>query len=308
MFRLDVHGGSTWAEEVRYDFSDNSNPIGPPPGLEEALVQAAARGVHRRFPAHLAEEVLREYEGVEVTLFNGATEALLYALLDLRPRRLLVAWPSYGDYERIARLLGVPAVRVPPPLLEREARPGDVAILCNPNNPTGFYMPRDAVLDLAGRLRRRGAFLLVDESFMEFAGGKSAAPDLPVVKSYGKFLATPGLRIGALLYKHRDPPPWRINSIADYAIYHTGAEFLRAHREKTVAYVREEGARVQAAISRCVKTLPTSVHFQVVFGPPPPGVKVRPLWDKGIAGFRYSLRRPPENDVLIEAVCGVSRR
>jgi len=46
--RVFVHGGSTWAEEVPLDFSDNSNPLGPPPEVEEALRLAAERGVHRR--------------------------------------------------------------------------------------------------------------------------------------------------------------------------------------------------------------------------------------------------------------------
>jgi histidinol-phosphate/aromatic aminotransferase/cobyric acid decarboxylase-like protein len=109
-----IHGGTSWAEETSLDFSDNSNPVGPPPEVEEALRRAVELGVYRRFPAHFAEETLREYEGVEVTVFNGATEALLYALLDLKPRRIAVPWPSYGDYLRMAQLLGVEAVKFPP--------------------------------------------------------------------------------------------------------------------------------------------------------------------------------------------------
>jgi len=59
-----LHGGSTWAEEASRDFSDNSNPVGPPPEVEEALRRAAELGVYRRFPAHLAEETLRKYKGM----------------------------------------------------------------------------------------------------------------------------------------------------------------------------------------------------------------------------------------------------
>lgn len=297
------HGGSSWAEDVRLDFSDNSNPIGPPRGFAEAVEEAAARKVHERFPAHLAEEVLAEYEGVRVVLFNGATEALLYAFLELKPRRALIVWPTYGDYLRIADLLGVPARLIPPWGVE-SAGPGDLVVLCNPNNPTGAYLPRDWVIDMAYRLLRRGAKMLVDESFIDFVDGRSAAPDVPVVKSYGKFLAVPGLRIGAALFEISRKPPWRINSIADYAVWRIGAEALRGHRKATLAYLAEEKPRVLNKLRRCVPVAPSAVHFHIAFSDPPPGVKVRPLLDKGIRGFRFSLKSPNQNNALIEAICG----
>ena len=59
-----IHGGTSWAEEASLDFSDNSNPLGPPPEVEEALRRAAELGVYRPFPAHLAEETLRKYKGM----------------------------------------------------------------------------------------------------------------------------------------------------------------------------------------------------------------------------------------------------
>jgi histidinol-phosphate aminotransferase len=143
----------------------------------------------------------------------------------------------------------------------------------------------------------------VDESFLDFARGETAAPDLPVVKSYGKFLAVPGLRLGALLYRHKAPPPWRINSLADYAVYTAGAAALRRHREKTLQYLAQEKPRFEAAIRKCVAYVPSAVHFYTVMGPPPPGVKTRPLGDKGVPGFRVSLKSPEANDVLINAIC-----
>ncbi len=298
----EIHGGTSWAERGVLDFSDNSNPLGAPPGFEDALRAAVEEGVHRFFPAHLAEEVLQEYEGVDVTVFNGATEALLYALLDLKPRRVIVVWPSYGDYLRIAALLGVDAVKVPPWRLEA-IRQGDVVVLCNPNNPLGYSWPRDVVLDFIRDVERRGGKVLVDESFLDFVDGETVAPEAPVVKSYGKFLATPGLRIGALLYRHASPPPWRVNSIADYALYSLGAEKLRRHRERTVAYLKEEKPRVENAVRNCVRLIPSAVHFYTALGEPPRGVKTRPLWDKGVRGFRFSLKTPQVNDVLIQKLC-----
>jgi hypothetical protein len=114
----------------------------------------------------------------------------------------------------------------------------------------------------------------------------------------------PGLpRVGALLYRHRTPPPWRVSSLADYAIHATGPEGLRRHRDRTLAFLREEKPRVEAALRRCARYVPSAVHFYTVLGEPPPGVKTRPLRDKGIAGFRLSLKSPEANDLLLKALC-----
>ncbi|MEZ0320039.1 MAG: aminotransferase class I/II-fold pyridoxal phosphate-dependent enzyme [Pyrobaculum sp.] len=301
------HGGSTWADPPTLDFSDNSNPLGPPSGLEEAVEEAGRKKTYLKFPAHLAEEVLTQYEGIRVVVFNGATEALTAALIRLKPRRMVVPWPNYIDYLRVAHLLGVPALRAGP----EEAGEGDVVVMSNPNNPLGTYLKRDEVLDLAAQLRRRGARLLVDESFIDFAGGETAAPDVPVVKSYGKLLAAPGLRVGAWLgdVPQEAAAPWRINSVADYAIYALGAEALKKHRDKTAAYVREETPRVIKAVSRCVEARPSDVHFFVAWGPRPAGVKVRGLESHGMPdAYRVSIKTPSLNRLLIEAICSASRR
>lgn len=300
------HGGTTWAEPPRPDFSDNLNPLGPPPGLEDAVEEAVRKRTYLKFPAHLAEETLAQYEGVRVVAFNGATEALLAVLAWLKPKRVVVPWPNYTDYLRVAELLGVPALKAGP----ERAGEGDVVIISNPNNPLGTYLKRGDVLELAAGLKRRGARLLVDESFIDFAGGETAAPDVPVVKSYGKLLAAPGLRVGAALGDVPPDvvPPWRINSIADYAIYAVGAEALRRHRERTVVYVKEEAPRVAEAASKCAEVLPSDVHFFVVRGPRPSGVKVRGLDSHGMPGaYRVSIKTPQLNDLLVEAICSASR-
>jgi histidinol-phosphate aminotransferase len=268
--------------------------------------EAVERGVYLKFPANAAEEVLAQYEGVDVVAFNGATEALTAVLASRRPRRIVVPWPTYSDYERIASLLGAPLIRAELGGLASVAGPRDVVVLANPNNPTGEYMPRDAVLELARALRARGATLVVDESFIDFVGGETAAPDVPVIKSYGKLLAVPGLRIGA--YLGEAPPalraPWRLNSIADYAIYHMGAEALRAHAVATRTYIAEEAPRVVEALAKCVEVWRTRLHFFVMRARPV-GVKVRPLDDLGLPGYsRASIKSRELDEILIRAVCG----
>jgi histidinol-phosphate aminotransferase len=60
----------------------------------------------------------------------------------------------------------------------------------------------------------------VHESFIDLLEGETAAPDISVAKSFGKLLTAPGLRAGVALGVRdgRLMAPWRLNSIADYAI------------------------------------------------------------------------------------------
>lgn len=297
-----MHGGTSWRDPPTLDFSDNSNPLGPPQELTTLVKEAVEKGAYLKFPANAAEEVLAEYEGVNVVAFNGATEALTALMAYLKPRRVLVEWPNYTDYGRIASLLGLPWRYAHGP---EEASAGDLYVVSNPNNPTGRYLRRGEVAELARRLAARGAKLLVDESFIDFVGGETAAPDVPVAKSYGKLLAAPGLRVGAVLgvRDKRLMAPWRLNSIADYAIYHLGAEGLRRHRAATAAYVAEESPRIQGEVSKCAEVDPSPVHFFIVKGPTPRGVKVRPLDDHGIPGYRVSIKTPELNRILVDAIC-----
>ena len=77
-------------------------------------------------------------------------------------------------------------------------------MLCNPNNPTATHTPREAVLDAAERLRRRGGWLIVDEAFADAEpensvvalAGSDAAPNLIVLRSLGKFFGLAGARVG----------------------------------------------------------------------------------------------------------------
>ena len=77
-----------------------------------------------------------------------------------------------------------------------------------PNNPDTHRLARDQLIDVAGRLARRGGHLVVDEAFIDptpdqsiaaLAGG--ALPNVIVLRSLGKFfgLAAASQRLAAML-------------------------------------------------------------------------------------------------------------
>ncbi|WP_419911306.1 threonine-phosphate decarboxylase CobD [Hoeflea sp.] len=102
-----------------------------------------------------------------------------------------------------------------------------LAILVNPNNPTGLTMPREAVSELADLMAAQGGFLVVDEAFADLlpdcsvAGEAGKQTNLIVFRSFGKFFGLAGLRLGFVLAApavwdaiRRAQGPWSVSGPA----------------------------------------------------------------------------------------------
>ncbi|WP_252900662.1 pyridoxal phosphate-dependent aminotransferase [Vulcanisaeta sp. JCM 14467] len=241
-------------------------PLGTPGELIELIRECVNNGCYSHYPTELGDELreaLSTFEGVEpgiTYVFNGATEALQLLFMNLRPRRVVIPVPNYSDYLRLGRLVNSEVRLIEywgrddlANLIINEAGPGTVVILSNPNSPIGYLIGRDQLLVIAEELGRRGSVLIVDESFMDFVGDNQSLirdvqqyDNVYVVKSYTKFLAIPGLRVGAV-YTRNDigelVPTWPVNSIAEYAV---SRYMRRAHefRRLTIKYVEEERDRL----------------------------------------------------------------
>jgi len=118
------------------------------------------------------------------------------------PDRALVLGPTYAEHARAASLAGHEAVTVP----DLESLGGaDLAIVVNPNNPDGRVLGRAELLAVAGRQRKHGGLLVVDEAFMEVGPrAESLAADVEaangiVLRSFGKFFGLAGLRLSFAL-------------------------------------------------------------------------------------------------------------
>jgi len=87
--------------------------------------------------------------------------------------------------------------------LEGAADTHDALILANPNNPDGRRFTRARLLDLADRLARGSAWLIVDEAFADARPDDSIASEaggnVIVLRSFGKFFGLPGLRLGFVI-------------------------------------------------------------------------------------------------------------
>jgi len=319
------------------DFSVNSNPFGPSPLVYEALGGVPPD----RYPDREAlalRRALAEQLGVspdQVVVGNGASEVLLLiALAFVRPGdRACVVGPTFGEYARVVRLMGGEvhtwcaraddqfALDLPAVAEWIESLKPRFLFLCNPNNPTGRYLPLDDVARLV--LSDRQRLVVVDEAYLPFvAGGRSAlalgAANVLVVHSMTKAYALAGLRLGyavgdAVLIEamSRVRPVWNVNSLAQAA----GLAALRDgdHVQRTLGRVAQAKERLVHALRKLgLRPCPSETHFFLL-----PvgdacrfrrallqrGILVRDCTSFGMPAYvRIGTRRPEENEKLVAVI------
>lgn len=149
-----------------------------------------------------------------------------------------------------------------------EAQPGDTAVLCNPNNPTGEARTSAQVLADFAALREKGASLMVDEAFIDYCpecGVRSQVqPGLTVVGSLTKILCIPGCAAGLCLRRTgNDPRAGRTN--ADMVAEQLRGSYcgeLARHVEEMAADAAATDARretfARALTAMGVRVLPSS--------------------------------------------------
>ena len=341
----DVHGGLDYLELERMglqpgelvDFSVNRNPYGPPPAVRHLW-----RDVHpERYPdreclalrAALAERTDRPREQIRVG--NGTAELIwLLALAYLRPGDpVLISAPTFGEYASACSLMGArihvvratrEAVFIPDveSLAHRlhQLKPR-LCFLCNPNNPTGVYLDKAAVLALLEA--NPDGLLVLDEAYLPFVRrGWDATPliesgRLVLLRSMTKDYAIAGLRVGYLLADQeivsvtgRVQPPWSVNSVAQLAAIACLKDAL--YCQTTLSQTLAATPPLMTALRRLeLKVLPSATHFFLVHvgdaaatrtGLLRKGIQVRDCTSFGLPEYvRVATRRPAENELLVRA-------
>jgi threonine-phosphate decarboxylase len=318
------------------DYSQNINPLGTPPAALEAA-RLALYEESGRYPdldyAGL-REALAAYLGTspgEVVPTNGGAEALFLAARAAGPGKALILEPTFSEYAAAAGAAGMGVVR----RVARRREDGfrldldslgdldgiSVVFLCNPNNPTGDSLDRREVLDVADRVREGGAVLVVDEAFADFIPEISVAAEvgegLCVARSFTKFFAIPGLRLGCLVCDDAPrvqalQPSWPVNAVAAAAGISAAGDADFA--ETSIAEVGRLREELFASLQELpgIEPFPGAANFLLVHGPKGlperlarRGVLVRgcePFMGLGSGYFRVAVRTQAENGRLITEI------
>ena len=150
------HGGDVYGGGITLDFSANTNPLGTPPGVLEAVCRALPQ-LHR-YPDPYCRRLVQAIAGHEqvpasyILCGNGAADLIYAYCTALRPRTAVELAPTFAEYGaglaqvgcRVERYFLHQAQNFD--LDERflsflEEKKPEAVFLCNPNNPTGRLIP-----------------------------------------------------------------------------------------------------------------------------------------------------------------------
>lgn len=111
----------------------------------------------------------------------------------------------------------------------------DNLIIINPDNPSGYFINREDMLEVIESYNKKGKYIIFDESFIDFVNSDerytlledsilNKYKNLIVVKSISKSYGIAGLRLGVLCSSNKillktiqnNMPIWNINSFAEY--------------------------------------------------------------------------------------------
>jgi histidinol-phosphate aminotransferase len=272
--------------------ASNEFPIPPFSEVREAIV-AAIDDLNRYPDGHctdLRAALAAHYgrAGEEITIGNGSCELLMLlgdAILE-RGDEFVFAEPSFVVYDDMCRRHGATAVRVPTvdfahdlDAMVRAVTPRTkMLVVCNPNNPTGTYVPVTAIAELVARVSR-DVLVIVDEAYNEFVSAPDAQDSLDlqaghenvvVLRTFSKIYGLCGLRVGyglcapslkRALDKLRQP--FNVNRLAQAA----AIEALK-HQDQVAARAAlnavERAHLVERLAAMGRATVPSEANFMLV--------------------------------------------
>ena len=242
------HGGDVYGGGITLDFSANTNPLGTPPGVLEAVCRALPQ-LHRYSDPYCRRlvQAIAAHEQVPASYIlcgNGAADLIFRLVLAAKPRTALVTAPTFAEYATALETVGCTVERhflreendfaVTEDILNA-VHPGiEMVFLCQPNNPTGQLAQPALVEALLHKCEAVGARLVVDECFLDFLpeGDTLSAKrllqtskHLVILKAFTKLYGMAGVRLGyclctdeALLARMQAAgQPWAVSSLAQAA-------------------------------------------------------------------------------------------
>jgi histidinol-phosphate aminotransferase len=251
-----------------------------------------ARGRINGYPDRHAEKLRRSLaarHGIDperIVVGNGAAELLqaaAYALL-AGGHELVTPWPSYPLYPLMAARAGGRPVAVdmvgdrvdPDRTLAAITDQTAALVICNPNDPTGTYIPADDLAHLLGQVPDH-VHVLLDEAFVQFQDVEhedaclrltDAFPRLTVFRTFSKAYGLSGLRIGYAVGSRdsadilsRIAPVLGVNALSQAAAHYAVGIADREidQRRRLVAEQRELLATELAALG--VEAAPSQANF-----------------------------------------------
>ena len=130
-------------------------------------------------------------EGKDTAAVQGAQQIISLLPICLKNyNSVAILGPTYNEYEKAFKSSGIKAETVSE---VSKLSSSDIAIIVNPNNPTGKVIAEEILDDLSKKVR----ILIIDESFKMFSSRRIQKFDNVIqINSLGKFFGLAGVRLG----------------------------------------------------------------------------------------------------------------
>ena len=211
---MDFHGGNIYKifrekniKEI-LDYSSNINPYGIPESLKKRITENLE--ILERYPdpdyIELRQKLahLNKVDVSNIILGNGATEIIFLFMKVINPKKILIAAPTFGEYERAVKatermenssILGnsnkkkydeksFEKQKIEIEYFELKEsddfklnihnlkneleKKYDLLIICNPNNPTGKFLKLSETEQILKECNKYNTKLFIDEAFIDF--------------------------------------------------------------------------------------------------------------------------------------------
>ncbi|MGC8976105.1 MAG: pyridoxal phosphate-dependent aminotransferase [Candidatus Ratteibacteria bacterium] len=248
MEKLLKHGGNIYELIEKYgfekekiiDFSSNVNVFFDFEKIKNMIISSIENiffypdSQYKKTREKIAEKFSVSYKNV--ILGNGSIELIYLIPKALKLKKSIIFIPTFSEYERSIKLNGGKIlflktkeednfeIRIDEILKYKSFF--DSIFLCNPNNPTGFYIEKEKIIEILKK--NRDEIFLIDEAFIDFTEKESLVSEIKkyknllILRTFTKIFPIPGLRIGYLIgdknltkiiskYMY----PWNINSLAE---------------------------------------------------------------------------------------------
>ena len=319
-----------------YKLSSNENHHDPLPSVLRAAERAL--GEMHRYPDYgsvaLVAEIAEHFEvpAGDIAVGTGSV-GLLQQLVQITAGPgdgVLFGWRSFEAYPIMTQIAGANAQRVPldaddrfdvDAMLATIDETTRIAFICNPNNPTGTAVGRDAIARFV-EAAPKDLLIVIDEAYCEFVD-PDTIPDgldfyrehgnVAVLRTFSKAYGLAALRVGYCIANEaiaealrKVQVPFGVNSIAQAAAIaslHAEEELL-----ERVQAIRVERTRVEAGLLAAgLKPSDSEANFvwmrlgertmAFAAGCDAIGLSVRPFDGEGV---RITIGEPEANSRLIE--------
>ena len=206
--------------DYRIKVNANECNMNLPPLVEERVMSRLSRVAFNRYPNYeydsLREQIAQNFsvDVEQILLGSGSSEIiekLFYAFGGSQSNKIVYPQPSFSMYKIYAKAAEAQPVpfnlddkydlNVDKYIATIKAEGANLAVVCNPNNPTGNVLTVEAIEEIAKNIN---CAFLVDEAYVEFYGRSAVNlikkyPHLIVARTFSKAYGLAGARVGYMI-------------------------------------------------------------------------------------------------------------